>query len=89
MRFLIGNAEPIDRLVGDVVEQVESRSTLLPSPGLKLVSEEFVKAENRPISNDDVPESVEFVTDRVGDSDLVDARSTRLQRNSANNGVNR
>jgi len=41
--FLVGNAELIDRLVSDVVEQVEPRSTLLPFPGLELVSEELVK----------------------------------------------
>jgi hypothetical protein len=75
MRFLVGEAELIDGLVGDVMEQVEPRSTLLPSPGLKLLGEELVKSQNRAISNDDVPESVEFVTDRVWDNDLVNRYS--------------
>jgi hypothetical protein len=33
--FPVGDAEPIDRLVGDVVEQVEPRSTLIPSSRLE------------------------------------------------------
>ncbi len=31
MCFFIGDAEPIDRLLGDVVEQVEPSSTLVPA----------------------------------------------------------
>jgi hypothetical protein len=71
--FLVGDAELVDRLVGDVVEQVEPRSTLLASPGLKLLGKELVKPQNRAISNDDIAESVKFVTGRMWDSDLVDA----------------
>jgi hypothetical protein len=71
--FLVGDAELIDCLIGDIVEQVEPRSTLLPFAGLKLVGKELVKPQNCAIGNNDIPEPVEFLTDRVGDSDLVDA----------------
>jgi hypothetical protein len=70
--FLVGDAELLDCLVSDVVEQVEPRSTLLPSSRLKLISEELVQSKNRAVSDDGVPEAVELVADRVGDSDLVE-----------------
>jgi len=52
------------------VEQVEAISILLPFPRLKLISEEFVQAKYRPISDNYVSEPVELVTDRVENIDL-------------------
>jgi len=70
--FLVGDAELIDSLVSHVVDQMEPRSTLLPSARLKFFNEEIVQSNNRAISYDYVYDSVELVADRVGGSDLVE-----------------
>jgi len=72
MSFLVSDAELIDTLVSDIVEQVEPRSTLLPFRRLKLIGEKLVQSKNCAISGDDISKVVELVGDRVGDSDLVE-----------------
>ena len=72
MRAFAGDADLLDGSVGDVVEQVELRSSLLLASSLVLLSQELMQPQDGRIGDHHVSELVELVANRVRDGDLVE-----------------